>query len=99
PPPAPPLFPYTTLFRSLEGRTAIRPVGAVPVLGAGDLRGLHRLSGIRLASLLHPVRSVEHCAGSGRPVMGGGLVVGPGSSWPARDRKSTRLNSSHRTIS
>src|SRR5207248_10361274 len=60
PPPRSTLFPYTTLFRSID-------------------------SGTTTAALIHELL--------GRP----GLTVFT-NSW-IRDRKSTRLNSSHRTIS
>src|SRR5689334_24477022 len=79
PPPSSPLFPYTTLFRSLlddlVGRDRQVRRHRRRVAGAGD--------GARhddLASRSHPVRS---------------------SHWlhDAEDRKSTRLNSSHSSIS
>src|SRR5690242_20980591 len=88
PPPRPTLFPYTTLFRSIErghrehfddlaGRQGRRRPGA------GALPATLFLSGV-----------------SGRaqpaPVRGTGRKVGHADE---RDRKSTRLNSSHMSIS
>src|SRR4051812_49661965 len=71
-PPRSTLFPYTTLFRSLEQ----------PLLADG-LRGRPQ--------------------GPGALRLGGGIVLqgGPrrGDDPQARDRKSTRLNSSHMSIS
>src|SRR5437879_11158324 len=69
PPPRPPLFPYTTLFRSTRA-TAVRPVG--------------------------PARSA-HIGRRGLPALCTDGVGGDGV--PSEDRKSTRLNSSHRCIS
>src|SRR5258707_3805597 len=70
-PPRSTLFPYTTLFRSCEGRGQARPgVAAQQPPGGG-----------------RPPR---------RPATGRTLVA---HLWPARDRKSTRLNSSHANIS
>src|SRR5437762_10124766 len=66
PPPRSTLFPYTTLFRSIERQTA----------GAGR-SAAQRHGGARFGADSHPV----HQAVAGR------------------DRKSTRLNSSHRCIS
>src|SRR5207245_6375397 len=76
PPPSSPLFPYTTLFRSLDrGELSARPgVGSVD---DGDAR--HVLRG-------HEPRGRDHR-----------LRHYPGQ--PREDRKSTRLNSSHGSIS
>src|SRR5690606_42081919 len=97
PPPRPSLFPYTTLFRS-EKRP--RP-GDVGPEGA-DCRGRPGSDGERGAG--------PHARGGRSP---GGLLPHPpggarraaagdpsaGSPAAARDRKSTRLNSSHVKIS
>src|SRR5207248_4196129 len=92
------LFPYTTLFRSpwdrgsSEGRRAAgdHPVPDRP--GGGD----HRRAVLGL--LGHGGRGYPR-QGEGA---GGGVAVRPCPRSPRtalRDRKSTRLNSSHRTIS
>src|SRR5207247_8739107 len=99
PPPASPLFPYPTLFRSAERR-----------LGAGPLAlRLHFLRPRRFRFVAHApalvdedllrkvareaVRVVEREqeAAVDRPAAPGALHL--------RDRKSTRLNSSHEWIS
>src|SRR5690348_17937429 len=77
PPTRPPLFPYTTLFRSpaLQGR-----------------RG-HELG--------RPGGAVDHFVGGRQPAIAAELLIGGaegGEAAPA-DRKSTRLNSSHPSIS
>src|SRR5438876_1387065 len=78
PPPRSPLFPYTTLFRSLPRR--------------GDDR-----SG-RLGQLEPPHEPPPpHLADPRRPGREPGEVRGRGLMWG--DRKSTRLNSSHPSIS
>src|SRR5207248_4031332 len=91
PPPTSTLFPYTTLFRS--------------GLGLGLDRDLdHRLGELDRLQL-------DRRVGSGQGVAGGDLLdAHAGGDVPGRDRldllavvgvdrKSTRLNSSHRTIS
>src|SRR5262245_63674805 len=85
-PPSPTLFPYTTLFRSLlPGRRTQRDVRV-----RGLLRGL--LRGGQRWRTVHDGPAVR--AG------GGPRLVGPlDRPWAPRDRKSTRLNSSHLGIS
>src|SRR3712207_8379683 len=82
-PPRSTLFPYTTLFRSLEGEEAephtLRPVG-VARRRSGHRWHLDR--GLRLLEL-----------------PGGRIPGHRGRGHPAGDRKSTRLNSSHANIS
>src|SRR3712207_9047334 len=95
-PPRSTLFPYTTLFRSRDGRERRRPDGRGP-RGSGervDLRGDGRVHE-RAPRPVPAARLV--LAGSGRK---------PASRRPAtyvaahgEDRKSTRLNSSHANIS
>src|SRR5699024_12662480 len=79
-PPSPPLFPYTTLFRSGQSALDRLPVG---VLHLGDVgvgvRGQDRVQG----ALDRVGEELRECAGQR-----GGV-----------DRKSTRLNSSHVSIS
>src|SRR5690606_40888962 len=91
-PPGSPLFPYTTLFRSLQGAAG---EGAVPHVGNGDLDGV----------LVHRRFRSEDVGGHGDVL---GEVLGHASAdhektcgWVLilQDRKSTRLNSSHVKIS
>src|SRR2546426_5727738 len=79
-PPRSTLFPYTTLFRSLE------------LLGGDSL-------GVDGKGLIHGFEGVSVVAEGGlRPGQrDDGIVVGP--LHLSRDRKSTRLNSSHLVIS
>src|SRR5207248_11700596 len=96
-PPPPPLFPYTTLFRSSAG--GCRNIGAIvdqQTCGSasrdfdGALRQLEQHArGKSFFSDLDEIYS--------RPNGGGNLRQH--FCKLARDRKSTRLNSSHRTIS
>src|SRR5690348_17678237 len=83
-PPRSTLFPYTTLFRSSSGGTAV---------GARGIRPQRCPSGCGRRATVAGDRP-EH----GRqvdPDPAGGLVGGDGTE----DRKSTRLNSSHPSIS
>src|SRR5438094_6777126 len=73
-PPSPPLFPYTTLFRSLNVH--------VPRDRAVDWTGVRLTAQHALASAAIPI-----------------VFPAEASACCAVDRKSTRLNSSHRTIS
>src|SRR5699024_11683566 len=87
PPLRPPLFPYTTLFRSVvelleRFRLSHRVVIRAPV--DGRVRPAS-LPGIRMSV----ASAVELCA----------LLRGDEHSSTAEDRKSTRLNSSHVSIS
>src|SRR2546430_4248376 len=90
-PPRSTLFPYTTLFRSLERlhHLAARPPAQGPVLGqaAQDDRvgGRRKPSAAAAGTLRLLVNVGVHLLGSAAPVEG--------------DRKSTRLNSSHSHIS
>src|SRR3712207_8800973 len=83
-PPRSTLFPYTTLFRSGGGGRR-RPGGRDPPAGAAVLGGL-RVG--RDPAALHGRRAgaAQRRRLTGRPR-------------PGPDRKSTRLNSSHATIS
>src|SRR5256885_6229388 len=94
-PPRPPLFPYTTLFRSeaiggllhlaLDLALLDRPQGAPAGFDALHERGRR---------LLHRVRGRFHRVGAAEGVDGIGHAGLEGE-----DRKSTRLNSSHLVIS
>src|SRR5256886_5470106 len=81
-PPRSTLFPYTTLFRSLEGRAGV--LSGTLRLGCDDL--------IRDGSPGH-VSDVRPERGAARRHLQQGGVD------DRRDRKSTRLNSSHSQIS
>src|SRR5207253_6065829 len=94
--PRPTLFPYTTLFRSLRalrlGRIHQHPVvaGIRHVEPAGTV---HR-EGIGLIDLAE-----GRAIGNQGPVPLGVPLLDPAAVAPIRDRKSTRLNSSHVAIS
>src|SRR5436189_4188614 len=83
-PPSSTLFPYTTLFRSRH-------------LRAGDRPEEHEL--VQVTEVADPEQLSRH-PGEARPE---GQVVAPERDvdhvGAVRDRKSTRLNSSHRCIS
>src|SRR2546427_12866648 len=95
-PPRSTLFPYTTLFRSLDSEDALEPhlepVAAVPgqpLVGGVDLR---RVAHGDVAPPLGPEPITQQGFDRGR---------GQEACFVAlfRDRKSTRLNSSHSQIS
>src|SRR5207248_11752136 len=95
-PPISPLFPYTTLFRSFQGLSRQterwRPV-------FDELRGAigTEESGGRARRLYPAEYRVDRlCSGVSD---GNQRVCGVRTAHRAKDRKSTRLNSSHRTIS
>src|SRR5437879_10877037 len=73
-PPTPPLFPYTTLFRSVRGAGGT-PAARARDAGVGHFVGVERCIPVGLT--LHAQQTVRRLL----------------------DRKSTRLNSSHRCIS
>src|SRR5690606_40584167 len=90
PPPSPTLFPYTTLFRSLPAQGDLHGVVHRHDLGRGDDAGTGMLQALEGRGRAHQQQ----------------LGVGVGiEEMPARgqrdlrDRKSTRLNSSHVKIS
>src|SRR5205085_11379683 len=87
PPPISTLFPYTTLFRSL---VAAHPRDAVLAdLADADL-GVHEPVSLQQQQLRLP---------RFRGIARRGHAVGCAVPWHDRDRKSTRLNSSHSQIS
>src|SRR5207244_12458117 len=96
--PPPPPLPYTTLFRSLRGpRTHLFAPrrGARPPEPRRERRGGDRALAPRPARLRGGAESREAPPArraSGKP-------RGPGRAGLARDRKSTRLHSSHQIIS
>src|SRR5205814_10544479 len=83
-PPHPPLFPYTTLFRSICPHVGAAPPGGyvcVPMMAQGETLGLLHLQ-------------------AGSPEGPGSGISGDARQRLAvQDRKSTRLNSSHLGIS
>src|SRR5207253_4200127 len=94
-PPSPPLFPYTTLFRSLLNAPAARP--SHRDVGGGrsaQAKGERKLAlGVKMPSCPDPLRLAD-AAGRDRDTGADSVPVRPLS-----DRKSTRLNSSHVAIS
>src|SRR5207248_9234224 len=94
PPPAPPLFPYTTLFRS--GPQRLRQAAALDVPDedvAEDGAGAEAAAvGAEAAAAQLPLPGIERAQRLARAGI-------PQPQGAVRDRKSTRLNSSHRTIS
>src|SRR5207248_10559018 len=93
PPPRLALFPYTTLFRSLE--EAVQVPGADLLLALDDELHVER-QGLRGTEIGAHGGHVSHHAAL---VVGGAAPVEPAAALGGLDRKSTRLNSSHRTIS
>src|SRR3712207_8305535 len=91
-PPRSTLFPYTTLFRSAMGVDVARLRALYVILG-GALAGL---GGAAISPGTNPGWTEGMTAGRGWIAVA--LVIF--ASWnPARDRKSTRLNSSHANTS
>src|SRR3712207_7489479 len=94
-PPRSTLFPYTTLFRSDEGGVEL-----LQVVQRGD-----RLPAVdgHLAVLVHQVAAVRPDQPVGEGVAVADRVAQREAGWLVialqRDRKSTRLNSSHANIS
>src|SRR2546422_1552547 len=88
-PPRSPLFPSTTLFRSLEGAVGQRGLAAT---GQVDVQG--RAAADRDLPQLRPRLLLDGDAGLAASADPGGL-----GAVTAEDRKSTRLNSSHGYIS
>src|SRR5204863_9743902 len=98
PPPPPPatLFPYTTLFRSPFLRALLRHRQRDAGPGAHRLGPPHRCRGRTPRRMARRgLERLQHFLRGG----GGGLRGRAGACPPARDRKSTRLNSSHVEIS
>src|SRR5256885_16287676 len=95
-PPRSTLFPYTTLFRSVAHRRLL--VVGVAAGFVGMVADVVRVE--RVDEAVRPV--VQRLAGD-RHVVGVHHAVAPAHRLPlrdeARDRKSTRLNSSHLVIS
>src|SRR5207248_11344911 len=98
PPPLPTPFPYTTLFRSITTRQDLQ----FHFVHKGHLHALISTLNRHLVSTLAAcgdvVRNVMCCPAS-VPGRDQATVLAAARALSARDRKSTRLNSSHRTIS
>src|SRR5256885_16230959 len=95
-PPRSTLFPYTTLFRSREGRCLQQGLPALVEMGID-----HRLGPDPVAAVFL-VPAVDEAVGDRgrRARVGGGFINCWNEKYRSnRDRKSTRLNSSHLVIS
>src|SRR5439155_5780520 len=97
--PSPPLFPYTTLFRSptrADARAAGTTARRLAFRWAMTLRQTLALPPLTLSARLLLVPF-----GESRALRVGGVAAGPLELSPRdpQDRKSTRLNSSHVAIS
>src|SRR3712207_7262963 len=87
-PPRSTLFPYTTLFRSIEGETLLLDL---------DYIGVYASTGSACASSDLSASHVLLSIGLDHGVAHGSLRLSLGET--NEDRKSTRLNSSHANIS
>src|SRR5207248_11762431 len=85
PPPPPTLFPYTTLFRSTAEQLGVEILYDAEVVDLEIDRGMFLSASMEQAGAVTTVRASALVAAAG--------------GFEAKDRKSTRLNSSHRTIS
>src|SRR5947209_15512785 len=93
-PPASPLFPYTTLFRSQHRAGAVELLDHMGVVGADEA-----LEHLRAAGGAHAARAQNVLVGERNPGERAGFAGRAARVGAARDRKSTRLNSSHANIS
>src|SRR5262245_65188326 len=94
-PPRSPLFPYTTLFRSY--RAGLEDGDARQVRALLDRAAAQGLAGVAVTGAPQALAAFES---AGAIADRHGLVlVTRGSTHDGRDRKSTRLNSSHLGIS
>src|SRR5205085_10240560 len=93
PPPSSPLFPYTTLFRSSEELQPMINAFFAPIFFVSiglEINARHVGNGVGFFFLLLLIAIVGKIFGCG---------VGAEKRNRLRDRKSTRLNSSHSQIS
>src|SRR3712207_7443197 len=94
-PPRYPLFPYTTLFRSLTSSSSEFTIGATRWLHYGSAEKATQSVGGLFRNLFR--KKVSGAQGASLN------IIAPGPPKPDRpallDRKSTRLNSSHANIS
>src|SRR5207244_11843178 len=86
PPPPPTLFPYTTLFRSAQAQKPIRTS-----MGNAETSSERHQLGVSSLPTTSTLLSLSRGSSSGSYKSGGRTAE--------RDRKSTRLNSSHQIIS
>src|SRR3546814_17956909 len=84
------LFPYTSLFRSLNYPEALVRFAVVYLLVSYPHN--RRLNG---KVLLYPSIDTHGIEEDPELVLTSACDLWPGAEWPERDRKSTRLNSSH----
>src|SRR5207253_5960184 len=92
-PPPSPLFPYTTLFRSIRGMPPALAAGFIMIeldVETGKWQILEYLGVADCGTVIHPMGLATQVKGGA--VMGFGMAA-------TEDRKSTRLNSSHVAIS
>src|SRR3712207_8536417 len=92
-PPRSTLFPYTTLFRSVEAGWSFTMYESAPVVGA-NVRAWGHVRLFTPCSMNVSPRMRTHLANAGVP-----LPQPAGYYSTGEDRKSTRLNSSHANIS
>src|SRR5206468_12667978 len=99
PPPSTPLFPYTTLFRSLrhERHGALPPRGQLLYCPSHPPRKRGLATAVRFRSRRLP--RVPLAPDLHSPALGDASPRPPTERGPSPDRKSTRLNSSHDQIS
>src|SRR5207248_8945786 len=91
---SPTLFPYTTLFRSgIDVAPPDRSAGCLRDVDELESKRIDVLRVSKAATLL-----VDHVPGVDQ-VRPASRLSDTCEDWYSRDRKSTRLNSSHRTIS
>src|SRR5207248_10470455 len=95
PPPTSPLFPYTSLFRSIEAGQWFEPIGRP---GIARLCALAMLRGTSTRDAKAWADALDGIGAAARLDVGSHAATFSAQSL-GRDRKSTRLNSSHRTIS
>src|SRR5206468_12289608 len=98
-PPRPTLFPYTTLFRSrMKHQTIVGNIGHFD--NEIDIAGLTRYPGVRRINIKPQVDEWVFPDGHSILVLSEGRLLNLGNATGhPRDRKSTRLNSSHDQIS
>src|SRR5207249_11706098 len=93
--PSPPLFPYTTLFRSQD-----RLMVLLELVRREDLRHFLEKNFLLVAAKLEYRRKLRERLGGNRLLFEGlKTLLGQLHSLKEEDRKSTRLNSSHVSIS
>src|SRR3712207_6947091 len=85
-PPRSTLFPYTTLFRSIDVEALLKSIGSLQ-----DLQFRQRGLEPAMQQVVDAAKTLFKADGAGLMLIGKGEVL--------RDRKSTRLNSSHANIS